>query len=863
MRKGPSQYIRKDGRLESAADQLLQRQQQLRYGRQLQPRKGLLELIDKGDYRPLSRHGRMGFGWRFLSQPSAKDFYFYLPHYSIRTYKDNNLTLPDIALRWTATNEQVLEENEELARLEVNLVATTPKASSRRRLREIPHRLELALHFLSLDNDGNPLHEHKLPFDNLVDIGDNNFFASLVITDLKQLASIYLALANQEQANAQLQLNGYADMVVSQSLNMLDLETLNHPQFQQQLWQRGLKAETLFDSQSLQKSIKKPFSRDRKRLKLKQARRNAHSSSSLERQPILNPNDNLRLQPIVIPDRLLLEKPWLIEKQLLEQNQLQLLLRKDKSLFTEIHKNKLHDKKTIDRIIQEKTLDTSGMDKETISNRLKQSPVKIDNRRAITLNQIDAANKSKQLISTRELCAKKRLGIHYPELNYGQLYSSIPAAVRNDINGLENPNLLIAFNVRVGSKLEVIYQDPWQKNLFYYLPQSFKLGRADTPPYEPLLRIGFNELALEPEQQDDDSGTDDSGMSSVDIDYRAEITYTLKPHIDSDFFYAIQHDSVIQQAAQGQAVVLAPLNPGTPKVDIQDSLQGTITDIIASVSEGITVTSEYAAADFGAFFASLVNDAGLPAINGLVTLPELANGQLDIPLSLSLYDTSGPLVNQYWQAISESDTAGQYRVTITNPLESQLTLTQLQAQLLSENNATANLNASPALVLQPGNKASIDITVSPADSKVNDLVIDSEYQVQLDIDRLWDLLTINHGISSYAYNIDVIAEYPSLFGTSADPQNLPPLTAIKVEFKEGPSITLDADQPQASALLYKSLLADLQDQPLTEQYHYRITNMHGDEEWARGNWAISNGSLRVAPVYPSEQTGTLSVREQD
>ena len=56
----------------------------------------------------------------------------------------------------------------------------------------------------------------------------------------------------------------------------------------------------------------------------------------------------------------------------------------------------------------------------------------------------------------------------------------------------------------------------------------------------------------------------------------------------------------------------------------------------------------------------------------------------------------------------------------------------------------------------------------------------------------------------------------------------------------------------AEPALYKSLLADLQDKPMTETYRYRVINVHGNEECARSNWITSTGNLRISPVFPGE-----------
>ena len=205
-----------------------------------------------------------------------------------------------------------------------------------------------------------------------------------------------------------------------------------------------------------------------------------------------------------------------------------------------------------------------------------------------------------------------------------------------------------------------------QANLFYYTPETFKLGRADNPPYEPLLRIGFTELLLDEENEDE-----------VDLSYRVELTFTALPEVEKEFYAAVQADAGLERAAGRQALCLCPLNPGNVTLDLKgfsEQFHAEISSPTASLTSGVMVTCEMGCSDFDRLFAGLTRDAGVAVIQGKLQAQLEQRGIIDVALLVSLFDTVGPVFSQVFYS-KAGDPQGVYWVSLKNEIESKIKVT--------------------------------------------------------------------------------------------------------------------------------------------------------------------------------------------
>jgi len=817
-------------------------------------RPGKAEFGLPGDYRryPLVPDGKLQFKNLYEAHPEPRkgNLRFYLPPYRLKTQRIGRLNLPKIRFRWLATRDGSVQEGEELAELDVELEPML-RGQSNVDARVMKHDLRLDLQYFSVDQQGRPTHRVRLPFERMVSIGGGDQVATLVVRDLESLARLVRAMT-KESCRAVFRLEASAQVYVPRVQYVVGLNTRNSARFHEALWKTDLQAQSVLSSRRLRKHSVKPFAKSNRPVAFSSGggtgtgpispvvdRINRPGGFDFPFRPgrirrdtaVFNPNliggiaDRIDFQPAVTAFKL---------------NPAALTALRNPSLAALPHRVRLPDSTALSVFLKGATVADQDQDKQAIKKDFAASPFRIGRRRALLPVGIKAADGKKVLIR-KETTAQQRLPAEYPVENYGQIYGDIPDPIMDRIRGLQDPTVLIAFNISVGGRNVVVYQDPVQPNLFYYAPETFKLGRADNPPYEPLLRLLFKELLLEGESEDE-----------VDLNYRVEVTFTALPHVERDFYAAARSDGSLQAAAAGEPVVLAPLDGGEASLEltaVTRGLNGEITDTLLSLSSAVMVTFEVASEDFDRFFAGLTVDSGEPALRGKISAPSLS---ADVDLSLSLYDVTGPVFSQHWSR-SPEDPQGLYRVWLKNETESEVRVHGSRAWIQSDGPPASGtvVGEDARFTLSSGATREVRVNVSPADAVVRDIEIETRNSFHLNLEALWPLITVSQGLSSYAYEIEVIAEYPELFGQSPG-GDVPPLTALKVEFQEGAEVRLTEAQHQTTATLYKSVLADLQNQPLTETYSYRVTNVHGNQEWARGNWIRSQGTLRIGPVSPEQ-----------
>lgn len=820
-------FLNSNLELQSTADILTPRLGGAAANVNLKPGKAsLFHPVDK-QYLPHSDKGRLRFGGRYKPYPLSEEFIFYLPTYKVRTTQVGPLTLPEIKFEWLAPASGVLNEGDALAQLVVKLEQQKRTDKSISNFRIINHDISLDYTYSAVDQNGKLLHRIDVPFDSVVKEANGNVYASLTINSMDMLSQI---VRSMEQGNTKphFNLHATAEMYVPGASYMLDLAAINNIRFQETLWNSGWIANNVIKNETLKEKSAEPFKIRNRKLILSQIAGRVSSS-----RPVPT---HVMVTPVAAP------AIFTVQPRLSPAAIAAISATNVRATPLIMHSVKLPTSFRLVSGLKTATINEQGQKRKDVKSQFKSSALSVNNRKAITSVVLTAGSGANKAVSIKkELQANMAVNAAYLKSNFGQIYEQIPQHIKNDIAGIEDPTLLIAFNINVGTTQHVVYQDPLQRNLFYYLPERFKLGRADNIPYEPLMRVGFKELLLEGVQNPDE----------VELSYRAEVSFTALPYLDNAFYSAAQNNSALYKAANKQSIVLSPLNPDGMILQIDGNSHGGIVESSVSTQTGVNITLDMDAAEFDGLFANLINDAGVAALNGRVKTPTESMGISDLPLSVSLYDTVGPVFSQQWVR-EDADPAGTYRVTVRNQTESTVRVASAKAFVSADGvMVTASISDSQSFTATPGESHELNVNVQPANAVVQDIEIDTVNDFDLDVDALWRLIMVNHGISSYAFTINVNAELPELFGTSPA-AGVPPLTALNVEFQQGPNITLSTDQTEVEATLYKSLLADLMDQPLTETYTYRVTNIHGNEEWARGNWIESTGPLHVMPVVPTE-----------
>ncbi len=856
----PFYFADKKMGINSALEMLSERSHYYESSRNIKNTAKLINFFSAKNY-PLSENGTLEFSKVYQTE-SEKTVYF-SPNYRIKKERINNINVPDIRLRWKAGDIAVIDESQEVATLEVTI-----ESHDKEGYKTLQHDLSCDFVYSVIAEDTETaISEVSIPFDQLIDFENGTYQASMTIYGTENLGLIVTAMTKKE-CSANIKITAEAKMLLPNVQYSVDLNTYYAPELHKKLVNKGLVAESIVNNAKFRKIKAEPINR-REPIKVPLTTISRVSSinpaSTLDTggrglrrdgngvhriydsrlvstpllvsrpvfiptvvttQPVTTVEPAITAEPVAVVQPVMIVKPIVMFPSLISTPQIAV------SGLSAIN--------SIDygSFLKASALSEEGLDQKDITEAFKSSNYLVAGKKALQLIHYKDLSGRKMSV-VKKLSASKKIKAFYSTQNYGQIYEDIPDHIMDSILGVDqDPTVLLAYNLTVGNELKVLYQSPQQQNLFYFTPETFKLGRADSPPYEPLMKIGFKELLLESEGE------------SANIDYRVEVSFTALPDIEQGLYEAARTDPLLSEIAGG-GIVLAPLNTGSATLNLDAFIADYNAEITAqdvSTDAGIMVSFEIGSENMDKLYAELLPKTA-PGIHGYVRSNLSSGGSVDVALNVSLHDTVGAIFSQQFYR-NETDAAGTYRVLLTNEIESEVSVKSARPWIISsDGSGVTGTIQSGSFDVPSGSSQDMIVQVTPSDALVSAIEIDTEHSVVSDDEVLWNLLTINNGLSFYAYEIEVTAADASLFGT-APSESVGPLTALKIEFKEGADALISAETSTTRAILYKSILADLQDKPLTEIYNYRIINMHGEEEGARGNWIEAQGTLHAYPVTP-------------
>lgn len=808
------------------------------------------------DY-PKSENGKLEFGKVYKTD--NENINYYSPNYRVAQENINGIKVPEIRFRWKAGDVADIEETQEVATLEVTI-----ESQSRSGYESLEHELSFAFVYSAIAEDtGEAVNEVSIPFDQFIDQGNGRYLVSMTILGTRNLGLIVSAMTKKE-CSAKIEITAAAEMVLPDIQYSVDLSTYYSPELHKRLVDDGIVAESIVNRAKIQKIEAQPI-KMREPVKVP-----IDSISRLSiPDPVITIDSGVRRRPYrvayrasstgtaspavvgrpVVNQPVLITQPVVIEPLVTEPiTMLQPISVGQPSLIwsgmmiPKINVTTLSAVSPVHygTLLKSMALSEEGLDEKEIAKAFKESRHSVSGRKALQMIYFKGAD-GKKMAVVKKISASKELQAYYPNQNYGQIYEEIPDHILDSIFGVaDDPTVLQAYQLSVGSKQKVIYQSPQQSNLFYFTPETFKLGRADSPPYEPLMKIGFKELMLEDEDE------------SANLDYRVEVSFTALPDIDPALYTAARADSHLRDIAGGE-IVLAPLNTGSATVNIDSLINEYGAEVTAediSTDAGVMLSFEIGSEHMQKLYATLLPQRA-SGITGYVRSNLSGGTPKDVKLDISLRDTVGALFSQQYYRNS-ADAEGLYRVLLTNEIEGEVSVKSSKPWITSTDGSAVSASIqSGAFDAAPGQSKELMVAVEPADASVGAIEVETEHSVVSDEEVLWNLITISNGLSFYSYPVDVEVADTDLFGISPS-ESVGPLTSLKIEFKEGADVLVSAETPTAQAVLYKSILADLQNKPLTEIYNYRITNMHGEEEGARGNWTQSQGTVYAYPVIPEQ-----------
>lgn len=778
---------------------------------------------------PISEKGELDFNnfYNSFSENRNSKYRFYSPDYKLSsTHTSEGFRLPEVKFVWLAGSVVSGNEDEIIAELHVSFRRSMRRLEPSARVME--HHLAMCFTYNTMDDRNIARNLVSIPFERIVE-NNSNYTAIMPIRGMDNLTRIVSALNNRE-CNSALKLTAKHDMHVPSLSYIIDIPLIRNRHFHESLLNNGMLLYKI-DHKVINEIEVSPMEAEHVEMNLTEPEPD-NTSATIDTSTINMTLFN-NITAILANTETIKPKPpanFRFFKPVLHT-----------LTSAPIYRINTLPARKVDTALEKTVVVKNKPDHLALTKSFRETPYLVENIKALPLNKLSNRSGKKSCILKR-LSAEKKIPFHFNRMNYGQIYQEIPDNLLDRIFDQRDPAVYIKHSINHNRDLVTIYQDPLQKNLFYFTPTEFKLGRADNPPYEPLIRIGFKEVLLDTGEQD-----------KVTVKYQVELTFTVLPHIDSQLLTAIMSDSSLKQAAGGEEIQLTPLNPESLFLDLQgfqNTYRASIMNQELSFSTGLTITTEMGSDDFNRLFAVMMNDAGIPGIQGLIAAGFEDGSTVTVPVQISLFDTTGPLFSQNWTK-HQGDPEGTYRVLLKNEIESPVQVASSRVRVISE---ASNVNGYMALVdgnfiSPPGSSREIKVTIRPVNAYIKSLQIDTDTTVKADIDAIWKLITINQGYSTYTFDIKIVLEEAELLGTSPG-NGVPVLTAIRVDFDNGSSVELSEDNRELSITLYKSILSELKNEPMTEQYKYRITNIHGHEEGARGNWETGMGTLHAGPVRP-------------
>lgn len=381
-----------------------------------------------------------------------------------------------------------------------------------------------------------------------------------------------------------------------------------------------------------------------------------------------------------------------------------------------------------------------------------------------------------------------------------------------------------------GQVLGTFYQDSAFRDRFYYQPQEFRLPRQAAYPYLPALRLTFLDLFTQ-ENADD--------PNQAGHTYRVRIAYQLVPFIDPGVLARARQQA---PSPNPRFTALVPLS-STLALRIPDDKGGELIEIPRTGTEvdfdqGILDEIDLSKAQFERL--QLIAGGGM---EGTVKANLQGNQDARIPVKLSLIHNAGQVFNYLYHS---DQGEGKHRIAITNRIESSVTVEQLY-QVPLGNGAAAQPLTAAGFQVKPGETATLDYQVRPANSDVSNLrPLLSTSIVLTNLKDLWTQLIVNSGYTSDTFKISITTD-PQYFGPLGD--GSPQLEGLRVSFGDGASAILTKEQPKVQDVeLRMPFLYSLLGDPEALNYEYWVTNLYADGTQTEGPLCTDQGDLQVKPV---------------
>jgi hypothetical protein len=378
------------------------------------------------------------------------------------------------------------------------------------------------------------------------------------------------------------------------------------------------------------------------------------------------------------------------------------------------------------------------------------------------------------------------------------------------------------------------YQDPVERQIFYYLPDRFKLVRRPESPHYPMIALKVN------------------SPDGSDTNMQVTIDYWAAPFIDQNRLNAAAIDlanfipkpwpasitGVVFQAlvAEHPRLYLSLPNPGGSQSTRE------CPDVIVELRSGFQDSRTLPLTAFQAVYDALFSDV-TQLFQGQVKV-EFPGGPTEvIPFNANINDLLG---KQFDVMKSVDPNSGIVNVTLKNAIESPLRINALSAKLqygnISVGGGIGALSMPLPADINPGESLTLSVIPSVAgQTNPTDVVFDYSGVTVLNAKEAVLATVMNvQSFATYKRQVSVTA-IPRLFEPPIDNPS-DPITMVLVDFlASGETLSLTATEPMQMATLRLPVKNFILNQIDTGAYQYQVTFVYAHRPPVKGE--IQTGKI--------------------
>jgi hypothetical protein len=349
------------------------------------------------------------------------------------------------------------------------------------------------------------------------------------------------------------------------------------------------------------------------------------------------------------------------------------------------------------------------------------------------------------------------------------------------------------------------YQDPAQRHVFYYLPDSFKLVRRPERPHYPMLSIQFHPVGNSDEVQ-------------------VSIAYWAYPDVSAA---RLATDALVLRQFLPAGVTNVEFQPlaanhprlflGLPQPDgslIYQERPEVLVDLRNGFRDSRTVSLAAFQSIYDAIFSPTTQ-----LFQGQVQVSLLEGQHTEIiPFIAQMDDLVGEIFD-YTQEIDPA--SGAIRATFRNAIESPIRLDHISAKVKGEttqvDGVIALLSASLPVELKPGESLLLGITPASAIAGTPEVVFDlSGVEVLADSKAIWEVIVLPQSTMTYKREIKVRTT-DAVFGDR--------IQVISIDLKAGTAVDFLKGAPPEQLTVATNVVTPIRDLILREAdsgvYEYR------------------------------------------